>query len=215
MARVNGELRGGLGCGAGDHYMELNTGRRGQNADDPVFILQEQFDAWANDLVGRPDAVRSSVSGLRYVALGGQGSATVRLYDRTGGPVQGPVTVDVTTSDGTVITPGAVTDLGDGRFEIEYQASADAAVIGSDAQIVIVAQDGGRPVQLMPGLSVRVVSDLADFTDDGVVSIDDIEAFVAAYLATDPRADLTGDGLFTPDDIGAFVGLYLGALVSP
>ncbi len=215
VANTGGQLRGGLGCGAGDHYMELNTGRRGQNADDPVFILQGQFDEWANDLVGRPDAVRSTVSGLRYVASGGAGSVTVQLYDRTGGPVLGDVTLEVTTGDGTVVTPGAVDDLGGGQFEIAYEASDDADAIGEDQEIVIVAHDGGRPVRLIPGLTIRVVSSLVDFTDDGVVSFDDIEAFVLAYLATEPRADLSGDGLFTPDDLGLFAGLYLGSLQEP
>ncbi|MEQ8770308.1 MAG: DUF1028 domain-containing protein [Phycisphaerales bacterium] len=215
VASVNGELRGGLGCGAGDHYMELNTGKRGANADEPVFILQEQFDEWANDLVGRPDAVRSTVSGLRYVASGGAGAATVQLYDRTGGPVLGAVTLEVQAGDGSVLAPGAVDDLGGGRFRVAYQASSDPAAIGEDQEIVITAHDGGRPVRIIPGLRVRVVSSLADFTGDGVVSFDDIEAFVQAYLAADPRADLSGDGLLTPDDLGLFAGLYIGALQAP
>ncbi len=215
VASVNGVLRGGLGCGAGNHYMELNTGRRGVNADDPVFILQEQFDEWANDLVGRPDAVRSTLTGRRYIASGAIDTARVRLYDRTGGPVVGPIAFDVTTGDGSVVAFEAVDDLGGGLFEINYRASADPGAVGMDQEIVIDVLDGGRPVRLMPGLTVRVVSSLVDFTDDGIVSYDDIDAFIAAYLATDPRADLSGDGLFTPDDLGLFAGLYIGSLQTP
>lgn len=208
LANVGGTFRDGIGCAAGDHFMELNTGRRGVNAVDPVVLLQEMFDAWANNLVGRPDAVRSHVSGRRMVALGATETARVQLRDRSGVPVGGTLAAE--SSDGSVIAGVSVQDLGGGAFDVEYTAAAEGGALGGEAEIVLVADDGGGPVKLIPGLRARVVSDVIDFTGDGLVTVDDIEAFVTLYLAGDLLADLTGGGTLNSEDIEVFVSLFLG-----
>ncbi len=49
----------------------------------------------------------------------------------------------------------------------------------------------------------------ADFTGDGILNVDDIDAFVAAFLAGDLAADVDGSGSINIDDIDAFVAAFL------
>ncbi|MEQ8770307.1 MAG: S8 family serine peptidase [Phycisphaerales bacterium] len=49
----------------------------------------------------------------------------------------------------------------------------------------------------------------ADFTGDGVLNLDDIDAFVAAFLSGDLAADVDGSGSINIDDIDAFVAAFL------
>ncbi len=44
----------------------------------------------------------------------------------------------------------------------------------------------------------------------GLLDLDDINAFVAAFLAMRPTADLIPDGLFDLSDINAFVVAFVG-----
>jgi WD40 repeat protein len=48
----------------------------------------------------------------------------------------------------------------------------------------------------------------ADLNNDGELTFDDIQAFVALYNANDPRADFNSDGEWTFDDIQAFIAAY-------
>ncbi len=50
---------------------------------------------------------------------------------------------------------------------------------------------------------------LADLNSDGVVNIDDVDAFVGAFLSGDPAADLNTDGTLNFDDIDLFVASFL------
>ncbi|GJM19238.1 MAG: hypothetical protein DHS20C14_14510 [Phycisphaeraceae bacterium] len=49
----------------------------------------------------------------------------------------------------------------------------------------------------------------ADFTGDGDLNVDDIDAFVAAFIAGDLAADLDASGSLNVDDIDAFVAAFL------
>lgn len=53
----------------------------------------------------------------------------------------------------------------------------------------------------------------ADFNADGVLNLDDIDVFVAAFLAGDLLADLDGSGVLNVDDIDAFVTAFLAGCV--
>lgn len=50
----------------------------------------------------------------------------------------------------------------------------------------------------------------ADLNGDGVLNIDDIDAFIAAFLGGTARADLVCDGVLNIDDVDAFIALFLG-----
>ncbi len=51
---------------------------------------------------------------------------------------------------------------------------------------------------------------LADVTDDGTLNLDDLDAFVSAFLAAAWLADLDGNGSNNLDDLDAFVSAFLG-----
>lgn len=48
----------------------------------------------------------------------------------------------------------------------------------------------------------------ADLTCDGVLNFDDLDAWIAAYLANDPLADIDGNGILNLDDEEAFIDSY-------
>lgn len=50
-----------------------------------------------------------------------------------------------------------------------------------------------------------------DMDGNGVHNIDDITAFVSAFMAGDPEGDFTGDGVHNVDDIDAFVAAFMAA----
>jgi hypothetical protein len=50
----------------------------------------------------------------------------------------------------------------------------------------------------------------ADFNFSGVVSVQDIFDFLAAYFSNDPRADINGSGAITVQDIFDFLAAYFG-----
>jgi hypothetical protein len=51
-------------------------------------------------------------------------------------------------------------------------------------------------------------SGAADFNHSGIVSVQDIFDFLAAYFANDPRADINGSGLISVQDIFDFLAAY-------
>lgn len=53
-----------------------------------------------------------------------------------------------------------------------------------------------------------------DLTGEGILNLDDLDAFVSAFLAADPAADLTGEGTVNLDDLDAFIACYLGGCSS-
>ncbi len=61
-----------------------------------------------------------------------------------------------------------------------------------------------------PTLTIELrVGSAADFDGNGSLNIDDIDAFVAAFLTSDPRADIDGSCTLNIDDIDAFVTAFL------
>ena len=49
----------------------------------------------------------------------------------------------------------------------------------------------------------------ADIDGNGVLSVDDIDAFIAAFLGGDLAADIDGNGVLSVDDLDAFAGSFL------
>ncbi|MEQ8770196.1 MAG: NF038122 family metalloprotease [Phycisphaerales bacterium] len=49
----------------------------------------------------------------------------------------------------------------------------------------------------------------ADCDGNGVVNLDDLDCFVAAFLAGGPEADCDGNGIINLDDLDCFVAVYL------
>ncbi|MEQ8770876.1 MAG: GC-type dockerin domain-anchored protein [Phycisphaerales bacterium] len=62
-----------------------------------------------------------------------------------------------------------------------------------------------------PTLTIELrVGNAADIDGNGTLNIDDIDAFVAAFLAGEPTADIDGSCTLNIDDIDAFVAAFLG-----
>ena len=64
---------------------------------------------------------------------------------------------------------------------------------------------------LNPTLHLEVrIGNPADLDANGVLSLDDIDAFISAFLAGSPEADITADCVLNLDDIDAFISAFLG-----
>lgn len=184
----------GRGCGEGDYYLNLNVAFQQASDPDPVDSLAVLFGQWRADHVARPDAVRSSVAfdAMRAPA-DGQGiiTMTVTLRDWDAAPAAlatGLSVVHADNSDG-IMTIGPVTALGNGVFEVQLTAGS---TVGND-HFVITAQDGVRPVVLIPDPTLRTVSSDADLNGDGKVDRDDFDTFIQAFMDGNLAvADLTG-----------------------
>ncbi|MEQ8769236.1 MAG: GC-type dockerin domain-anchored protein [Phycisphaerales bacterium] len=59
------------------------------------------------------------------------------------------------------------------------------------------------------GIDADAGACLADQTGDGALNLDDLDAFVARFLAGDLAADATADGALNLDDVDAFVAAFL------
>ncbi len=79
----------------------------------------------------------------------------------------------------------------------------------------ITSFDGVAPFGGLPALGTLTVTLLsvtecpADVDGNGTLNVDDIDAFVALFLAGDLDADLDGSGTLNIDDVDAFVASFL------
>ncbi len=139
-------------CSGGDYYLDLNVAFQGAGGTDPVLLLQPLYDDFRADMEHLPDAVES-VATLDPTALLPDGSSTalleVELLDLNGAPIGVPLSsftvVHAPSSDG-VTTIGAPLDLGGGSYEVTIAAGTVAGV----DRFRVTADDGLRPVILMP-----------------------------------------------------------------
>ena len=134
------------GCADGDYFMNFNVAFQGGAALDPVLQMQVLFDQWRADLLGRPDAVQSSVT----IAAAGTGvEMTIELVDWEETPLAtGSVvlTVEHEVDSAGLSTIGPVTEVGDGVYTVSIVPDPGAGV----DRFRITADDAIRPVVLMP-----------------------------------------------------------------
>lgn len=96
------------------------------------------------------------------------------------------------------------------RARLVQSAGSSLAFLGSSidlygGEVVVGALgSGGTGEALVYGVGCR-----ADLDGDGVLAIDDVSAFVDAFVAQSGQADFNGDGAFTFFDVSLFVRLYL------
>ena len=94
-------------------------------------------------------------------------------------------------------------------------AGTDAAAGGLRVRGAVTDASGpapaGGPVTVRPTLIALLPAPAcpADLNADGRVNVDDLEAFVNAFLAADPLADLDGNSAINVDDLEAFVQSFL------
>ncbi len=151
-----GDVDGGcdleFGCAGGDYYMDFNVAFQTVGDEDPVLQMQSMFDAWRAGLIGRPDAVRSTVV-VDPNSIPGNGAATsqmvVMLRDWQGAPIApGSASLSVTHAPDSagLSSIGPVADLGGGVFSVSMTAGSGAGV----DLFRVVADDGVRGVTLIP-----------------------------------------------------------------
>jgi hypothetical protein len=165
------------GCADGDYFMDFNIAFQGTADPDPVLQLQAIFDAARTDLIGRPDAIASTVSFTKVSGPGSEWILRVELRDWQGvliGTGLPSFTVEHAPESDQVTTIGVITDLGDGSYEV---ALTETGPLGVDV-FLITADDGIRPVLLPPR---RATLDLLNLFADGFESGD-----TSAWSATVP-----------------------------
>ena len=155
IARVgdpDGVCNATMGCANGEYYMVLNVKGNQLGQPDPVFQLQQQFNAWRTSKIGVPDHIKSTATASETTLPNdgtSSGVLTMSLADWQETPITtGGATVTATkepTGD-DVVTLGAPVDLGNGSYEIPYTAKT---TLGADA-IRVVVDDGSGPVTLFP-----------------------------------------------------------------
>ncbi len=197
-----------FGCASGDYFMTFNVANQNVNSEDPTRQLRVLFDGWRADLDGRTDAITSTVTlADELFADGRQTTMTVILMDWQEAGITSPATLTVEHAPGSAgrATIGKVTDLGGGAFEV---AIGGASEPGTDA-FRITADDGGRPVVLMPDPTIEVVRHPADIDGDGDVDADDFFGYLDLFAAGDERADIDGDGDIDAEDFFGFLDLFV------
>jgi len=209
----------GVGCATGDYFLDLNIAFTETSDPDPTLLLREEFDAWRATQEGRPDAVVSIAEPERSELVGdgsSQTTMTITLLDFRGEPIDVPADLTVTHADGSagISEIGPVADLGGGVFEVTITAGQEPGI----DRFRVEADDGLRPVRLMPRPQLRIASQRADLNADGIINADDFFAFLEALASDDlDRCDLTGpggdgvpDGTCAAEDFFFFLELFAG-----
>ena len=197
-----------LGCGAGDHFMQFNIAFQNNNDPDPVFQLQDLYDAWRKDLIARPDAVQSTAV-FDPESIPGDNMSTTTLtvtpLDWQGMPAIDSIeTVEVEHAPGSDGQGTAkVIDIGEESITIEVTAGIKPGV----DLFRVTLDDGIRPVILMPDPEL-VYSINIDFNGDGELSILDFVFFQLAFQAGDEAADVNADGVLDILDFIAFTEAF-------
>ncbi len=140
-------------CSGGDYYLDLNVAfEDGIDPVPPIPWLQDLYDDFLVDMQHLPDAVESVVT-FDPPALIPDGNSTtlmhVELLDLDGAPIGVPITsftVEHAPSGDGVSTIGSSVDDGGGVYSVTITAGTVAGV----DRFGVTADDGQRPVVLMP-----------------------------------------------------------------
>ncbi|MCA8958972.1 MAG: DUF1028 domain-containing protein [Planctomycetes bacterium] len=179
------------GCADGDYFLALNYAFASPSDPDPVLAMQSDVDVWRAGLVGRPDAVRSTVA-TTPMADGAQ--LTITLLDWAGDAVTDP-TVTLSAIAGSpfaqVSSPSVIAP---GVWTVDVQAVGGVG----DVTIELVADDGVRPVILMPRPTVCIGDVTGGFASD--CDGDDIadSCAIAAGLVADDNGNGVPDSCEVP-----------------
>ena len=150
---------GGLGCGAGTYWMDLNVANQSANAPDPVLQLQTMFNLWRSLEAGRPDHFQSTAT-VNNTSIRANGydtaTTTVVLRDAQGNPLGNSIPVTATLSPASTVSAvqlGPVIAEPNGSYS--FTMTGDLAA--GEAIIDVVADDGaGRPVRITPAPQVTI-----------------------------------------------------------
>ncbi len=186
------------GCADGDYFMKFNVPFQAPGNPDPVVQLQNMFDDWRAALVGRPDAVRSTVVfDPEPIPPDGNSMTTmlITLLDWQGKPITQPIkslTVSHAPESAGLSTIGEIMDNGDGTFSVPITAGTRAGI----DRFLVEADDGIRPITLTPNPSLQYFA-VGDIDMNGTVSVPDLLFLLANWGpcadCNDCPADLDDD----------------------
>jgi len=158
LGDTDGDCQVGESCANGSYWLRLNV--RGADAlhasPDPVDQLVERFGAWRAERVGRPDGLLSRVELADALPADGKSERLVRLrlHDPDGQPlVLGGAHVSVAGVGGAAlhVTPGPVTDHGDGSYSFPVRAGTTTGV----DRLLVRVEDGLVSAVLYPYPELR------------------------------------------------------------
>ncbi len=152
-----GECVDGTPCSFGDYYLFRRA--IGDASDlDPVEVLQDRYDTWRSNRIGRTDQVltRVQASAQRLVADGSSSlEVRIQLVDLDGNDLssggQSVFVRRIGAGPDAALVSGQV-DHGDGTHSFTLSATGHADL----ARFRIVVEDAGVPVSLHPPLEVPV-----------------------------------------------------------
>ncbi|MEM9381351.1 MAG: DUF1028 domain-containing protein [Planctomycetota bacterium] len=152
---TDGLCQGNTGCAVGDYYLRLNYVGNA-NTQEPIAALRDRYTTWRTGQVGRPDHVLSTVeSTVPFLQADGvtRSRVTVRLRDIDDAPLTtGGQTLSVQRIKGPLTaTATNFVDNGDGTHTFDLVATTN---VGEGSTYAITVDDGVRPVQLYPFLTV-------------------------------------------------------------
>ncbi|MEM6570815.1 MAG: DUF1028 domain-containing protein [Planctomycetota bacterium] len=145
---------GSTGCAAGDYYLRL-TYVGTPTSQEPIAALRDQYANWRAGQIGRPDHVLSTVeSSVPYLQADGltRSRVTVRLRDIEDNPLAAggqTLTVERLDGDDTALASNFV-DNGDGTHSFDLFSTT----VAGEGTYAITVDDGIRPVELYPHLTV-------------------------------------------------------------
>lgn len=150
---------GGLGCGAGTYWMDLNIAGQSAGAPDPVVQLQNRFNLWRAAEAGRPDHFQSTATvDTSSIRANGYDTATttVVLRNAQGTPLGNSVPLTValnpaSTTSAVQFGPVVAQPNGSYTFTVAGDLAAGEAILD------VVADDGiGTPVRISPAPQVTI-----------------------------------------------------------
>lgn len=131
---VDAPCSGGLGCGAGDYWLDINIANQPASAPDPVVQLQTQYNQWKANQVGRPDHYTSTatVTSTTIRANGlDETVVNVELRDAQNNPLGNSLPLDVRLAlNSTVnnVSFSPVTALPNGTYEFAMRGALESGI---------------------------------------------------------------------------------------
>jgi hypothetical protein len=109
---------------------------------------------------------------------------------------------------GGVSSTGGSADLRNTTEQVHLSAPATGEWTVTIAAPTVITGPQGYALVITGDVSEVGATCAPDFNADGELTFDDIQAFVGAYNAQEPRADVNSDGEWTFDDLQQFVSAF-------
>lgn len=180
-----------VGCTSGEYYLDLDVVGGDGTPEDPVDILEKQYDVWRANLVGRPDHILSRAR-PRAGALPADGVTRtqyfVEVYDVYGNLARkGGADVVATPLNGLTTIVGPTTDYGNGVYSFDVQAGT----LPGTESFEVTADDGVVKATLFPYPTLRLDAPIPLH-----VGQDEVEPYETTTVPVVLNVPEAGDGVY-------------------